>query len=118
MKALDISNATASEAWELLKALSILLHTTVRRSTVDQEDIKPYLKSEKWPHFFRLSTSLLQVFQRLYLLQKEDWQRGSFSVDLSSKFLNTGLAMRPSNNLENKTLLDTYSRVQLIRGKV
>ena len=35
------------------KALAILSHTTVRRSAVDQEDLKPYWKSEKRPHFSR-----------------------------------------------------------------
>ena len=32
---------------DLLKALSILSDTTVRRAGVDPEDLKPYLKSEK-----------------------------------------------------------------------
>ena len=33
--------------------------TTVRRSVVDQEDLKPYWKSEKRSHFSRPSTILL-----------------------------------------------------------
>ena len=33
--------------------LAILSDTTVRRSAVDQEDLKPYWKSEKRPHFSR-----------------------------------------------------------------
>ena len=45
-KALDISSATARVAPDLLKALAILSDTTVRRSAVDQEDLKPYWKSE------------------------------------------------------------------------
>ena len=45
-KALDISSATARGAPDLLKALAILSDTTVRRSTVDQEHLKPYWKSE------------------------------------------------------------------------
>ena len=32
---------------DLLKTLAILLDTTVRRSAVDREDLKPYWKSEK-----------------------------------------------------------------------
>ena len=40
-KALDIPSATARVAPELLKALAILSDTTVRRSAVDQEDLKP-----------------------------------------------------------------------------
>ena len=50
-KALDISRATARVAQNLLKALAILSDTTVRRSAVDREDLKPYWKSEKKPHF-------------------------------------------------------------------
>ena len=41
------------------KALAILSDTTVRRSAVDQEDLKRYWKSEKRPHFSRWSTILL-----------------------------------------------------------
>ena len=37
----DISNTTARIAPELLKALEILWDTTVRRSAVDHEDLKP-----------------------------------------------------------------------------
>ena len=36
-----ISNATARIVPDLLKALTILLDTTVRRSAVDQKDLKP-----------------------------------------------------------------------------
>ena len=43
-------------AANLLKALAILSDTTVRRSAVDGEDLKPNWKPEKKP----------QVFQRLY----------------------------------------------------
>ena len=46
-KALDISSATAQVVPDLLKALAILSDTTVRRSAVDREDLKPYWKSEK-----------------------------------------------------------------------
>ena len=35
------------------RALAVLSDTTVRRSTVNQEDLKPYWKSEKRPHFSR-----------------------------------------------------------------
>ena len=37
----------------LPKALAILSDITVGRSAVDQEDLKPYWKSEKRPHFSR-----------------------------------------------------------------
>ena len=52
-KALDISNAIARVAPDLLEALAILSDTTVRRSVVDREDIKSYWKSEKRLHFSR-----------------------------------------------------------------
>ena len=43
----------------ILSDLAILSDTTVRRSVVDQEGLKPYWKSEKWPHFPKWSTILL-----------------------------------------------------------
>ena len=49
----SISSATARVTPDLLKALPILSDTTVRRSAVDREDLKPYWKSEKKPHFSR-----------------------------------------------------------------
>ena len=51
VKALDLSSATGQVAPDLLKALAILSNTTVRRSAVDQEDLKPYWKSGKRLHF-------------------------------------------------------------------
>ena len=53
VKSLGYTNATAQVTPELLKALAILSDTTVRRSAVDQEDLIPYWKSEKRPHFSR-----------------------------------------------------------------
>ena len=58
-RALDISSATVQVASDLLKVLATLSDTTVRRSAVDREDLKPYWKSEKKAHFFRWSTILL-----------------------------------------------------------
>ena len=43
-KALDISSDTVWVATDLLKALAIVSDTTVRRSAVDQDDLKPYWK--------------------------------------------------------------------------
>ena len=42
--------ATTRIALDLLKDLEILSDTSVRRSTVDREDLKPYWKSEKRTH--------------------------------------------------------------------
>ena len=63
---MDILSATARVAPELLKALVILSNTTARRSTVDQEDLKLYWKSEK-DHISLWSKEnyYLQVFQRI-----------------------------------------------------
>ena len=41
-KALDISNVTVQVGADILKALAILPDTTVRRSAVGWEDLKPY----------------------------------------------------------------------------
>ena len=42
-----MSSATARVAPDLLKVVKVLPDTTARRSAVDQEDLKPYWKSEK-----------------------------------------------------------------------
>ena len=70
---MDILNATARVAQDLLKALAILSDTTVRRSAVDREDLKPYWKSEKG-HISAgdQQSYYLQIFQRPYQPQKED----------------------------------------------
>ena len=62
-----IYSDTARVAPDLLKALAILSDTTVRRSAVDREDLKPYWKSEKG-HIALGDQQFycLQVFQRLY----------------------------------------------------
>ena len=46
-KALNVSNATAQVVQNLLKAVAIVSDTTVRRSAVAWEDLKPYWKLEK-----------------------------------------------------------------------
>ena len=62
---LDISSATAQVAPDMLKALAILSDTTVRRSGVDQEDLKPY-GNQKKDISLGEQQFYLQVFQRLY----------------------------------------------------
>ena len=65
-KAVDISSATAQVSPNVLQAPAILLDTTIRRSAADPEDLKPYWKSDKRPHFSERSISLLFTsFQRL-----------------------------------------------------
>ena len=108
---LNISSATAQVAPDLLNALAITSDTTVRRFVVDQEDLKPYQKSDKRPNFYRWSKTLLTTERRL----------------TGQQFLAVGTLhhseiqeppMRPSNNMENKTLSDTYWRVHLVCMKV
>ena len=73
VKVYNISRATAPVVPDLLKSLAILSDTTVRRSAVDQEDLKPYWKSEKGQTSQTdQQVYCLQVFQRLYYLLKED----------------------------------------------
>ena len=52
-KAVDILSAALGVAPNMLKVLLIVSYTTVRRSTVDREDLEPYWKAEKKPHFSR-----------------------------------------------------------------
>ena len=64
---LDISSDTARVAPGLLKAQAVLSDTTVRRSAVDREDVKPNWKSEKG-HISLGDQQFyyLQISQRLY----------------------------------------------------
>ena len=66
-KALDISSATPRVAPDLLKALEILSDTTVRRSAVHREDLKPYAKLQKGHiSLCDQQSYYLQVFQKLH----------------------------------------------------
>ena len=71
---MDISSVTARVALDLLKALTILSDTTVRRSAVDQEDLKSHWKSLcfisicKFGSFknpFAMVTSLSKLYFRI-----------------------------------------------------
>ena len=87
---MDISSATVQVASDLLKALAILSDTTVRRSAVDQEDLKPYWKREKKSHFCRRSTIVLVKSFLKALLTTERRLTGWYflAVDLFATFLN------------------------------
>ena len=76
----DRWSATARVVPDLLRALAILLDTTVSRSAVDQEDLNPYWISEKRPHFFRWSTVLLFTSFSKTLLTTE--KKTNRAVDL------------------------------------
>ena len=64
---LDISSATAWAAPDLIKAWVVLSDTTVERSAVDREDLKPFRKSE-WRNFLNKGTTN-ETFQES---QKQD----------------------------------------------
>ena len=117
MKALDTSSAAAGAAPDLFKALAIQSDATVRRSSVDQKDLKPYWKSEKRPHFYKWSTILLFTgFSKTSITSKKKTNR--VVVFSCRPFINIGPSMRPFNNLENKVPSDTYSRFQLVCIKI
>ena len=87
-KALDISSATAWVAPDLLKALAIYSDTTVRRSAVDREDLKPYWKSEKSHISLGDQESYyLQAFQRLTYHRKKTNRAIVFSSRLFPNIL-------------------------------
>ena len=119
-KVMDISSATAWAAPNLLKGLTILSDTTVWRPAVDRENLKPYYKSEIRLHFSRWSASLSFTSFSKTLLTTERRQTGCWflAIGFSPTFLKKGPLIRPSNNLENKSPSDTYSRIQLVCMKV
>ena len=80
------------ESLRYIKCYAILSDTTVRRSAVDRQDLKPYWKSEKRPHFPRGSTILLFTSFSKTLLTTERRLTGRqfLAVDLSPTFLYTG----------------------------
>ena len=57
-----MSSATAQVAPDLFKALAILSETTVRRSAVDREDLKPYWKTETVAPAQKLRSFLLNIW--------------------------------------------------------
>ena len=75
-KALNISTVTAQVAIDSLKTLVILSYSTVRRSAVKWENLKPYRKSEKKGHISRSDQQVyyLQYFHKMLLTtaQTED----------------------------------------------
>ena len=68
MPTLHISSATARVALDLLKSLAILSDTTVRRSTVDREGLKPYWKSEKRPYLPKIVDVIKRLHYKVFLL--------------------------------------------------
>ena len=91
-KALDVSSATAQVAPDMLKAPAILSDTIVRGSAVNQEDLKPYWKSDKRPYFSRwsrilLSTIIYKVFKDFTNHRKKTNRAAVFSCRPFSNIL-------------------------------
>ena len=85
-KALDISNAKAGAAPDLLKALVILSDTTIRRSAVDQEDLNHTGNQKKG--YFSLGDQ--QVIYRFFKDFSNHRKKTNRAVVFSSKpFPNT-----------------------------
>ena len=68
VKSLGYVKCYSSSSSRPVKGPAVVSDATVRRSGADQEDLKPYWKSAKRPHFSRWSTVVLYTsfFQRLY----------------------------------------------------
>ena len=109
-KALDISIATAQATLDLLKIQAILSDTTLRRSIVDQENLKPYWKSENRPDFSNWSTNLLWTSFSKTLLTIERRLIGWYclDVDLSLTYINTGTTNATFQQSEKTILLQIY----------
>ena len=107
-KALDISSATARVAPDLLKSPAILSDTTVRRSAVDLEDLKPYWKSQKRPHFSKWSTIPI-----IYKLFKDHRKKTNRAVVFSSRDFPNILKYR-----DHKWKLPTIWKTRLLKTLV
>ena len=107
-------SVTARVASDLLKALSILLDATVRRSALDREDLKSYWKSQK-DRISKWSTSFSNI---LLTTEKKTNRSIEFSHRPLSNILKYRDHMRLFNNEESKIPLDTYWKPQLVPMKV
>ena len=109
-KALDISSVTAQVVPDLLKALLILSDTIVRRSAVHRENLKPYWKSERRPHFSKWPTSLLfKSFSKILLTTERRLTGWQFLVVLLSPiFLNIKIT---SETFEQSEKQDSFIHI-------
>ena len=104
-----------------MKALAIQ-SDTIRRWTVDREDLKPHWKSE---NIFQSDQPAYcpKVFQSIIhkalLIIERRLNRAVVLCHTSfPTFVITRASMRPFNSLENKIPLHTYWRVQLLYMKI
>ena len=88
LKALDIPGATVPVASDLLISLAILSDTTVRRSEVDQEDLKP---RKKTMFSFVINNIIICNFYEDFSNHRKKINRAVvLAIDLYRTFLNTG----------------------------
>ena len=101
-----VSSATAQVAPDLSKALVILSDTFA----VDQEDLKPYWKSQEKATFLLVINNpiIYKFFKNFTNHKKKTNGVVVFSCRPFPNILTQQLPMKPSNNLENKTPSDTY----------
>ena len=94
---------------DLLKALAILSDTTVRRSAVDREDLKPYQKSEKKVKFlWVINNPIIYKFFKDFTNHRKKTNRAVVFVDLYPTFLDTRTSDETFQLSVKKTPSDTY----------
>ena len=108
VKSLECSIATPQVAPDVLKALAILSDTTVRRSVVDQEDLKLYWESKKRPHFSRWLTILLFTGISKTLPTTERRLTGWYSLAVDPTFLNPGTT---NETFQQSGKLDSFRHI-------
>ena len=105
LKALDIPGATVPVASDLLISLAILSDTTVRRSEVDREDLKPRKKAM---FSFVINNIIICKFYEDFSNHRKKINRAVvFSYRPLPNILNYRNNQWESKNLRNKTSSDT-----------
>ena len=119
IKSLGYIKCYRSSSLSPVKNLAVLSDTTFRRFTVDQEDLKPYWKSEKRSHFSRWSIILsFASFSKTLLTTERTLTGYKFSaVDLSQRFLNTGTTHETFQQSGKEDTFRHKWRVQLVCKK-
>ena len=87
---------TLSKALDVLRGATARVDrdTTVKRSAVGRDDLKPYWKSEKRAHFLRWLTSLLLFFIKFFKDFTNDRKKTSRTVVFNNRPLQTILKYR------------------------
>ena len=91
-----------------------------RRSSVDQEDLKPYWKSEKWPHFWiKVCYDLFNLGSYGNIMQFQKISESS-RLEFLEKFLVNNFTLSEAEDntsgLLNRTDIADYSRFTLVKN--